>query len=51
MLYEVITDVAAALTRFNEVAAADFINRGSREYLIRGDSRLQTIEDVLAVPP
>jgi CzcA family heavy metal efflux pump len=45
-----ISDVVAALTRYNQVAAADFITRGSREYLIRGDSRLQTIEDVLSVP-
>jgi hydrophobic/amphiphilic exporter-1 (mainly G- bacteria), HAE1 family len=45
-----IRDVAAALARYNRVAAADFITRGSREYLIRGDSRLQTIEDVLSVP-
>jgi len=45
-----ISDVTAALTRYNQVAAADFITRGSREYLIRGNSRLQTIEDVLSVP-
>ncbi|RJQ39488.1 MAG: efflux RND transporter permease subunit [Anaerolineaceae bacterium] len=45
-----ISDVTAALARYNQVAAGDFINRGSREYLIRGDSRLQTIEDVLSVP-
>jgi CzcA family heavy metal efflux pump len=45
-----IRDVAAALAKYNQVAAADFIARGSREYLIRGDSRLQTIEDVLSVP-
>ncbi|ORJ61301.1 efflux RND transporter permease subunit [Geothermobacter hydrogeniphilus] len=45
-----ISDVTAALVRYNRVAAADFITRGSREYLIRGDSRLQTIDDVLSVP-
>lgn len=45
-----ISDVTAALAAYNRVVAADFINRGAREYLIRGDSRLQTIEDVLAVP-
>jgi len=43
-------DVSAALARHNEAASADFIDRGSREYLIRGDSLLRTIEDVLAVP-
>ena len=45
-----ISDVTAALAKYNQVAAADFITRGAREYLIHGDSRLQTIEDVLAVP-
>jgi CzcA family heavy metal efflux pump len=45
-----IGDVTTALARHNQVAAADFIDRGSREYLIRGDSRLQTVDDVLAVP-
>jgi CzcA family heavy metal efflux pump len=42
--------VAAALARYNKMVAADFIIRGSREYLIRGDSRLQTLSDVLSVP-
>jgi len=45
-----ISDVTAALARYNQVVAADFMDRGSQEYLIRGDSRLQTVEDVLAVP-
>ncbi len=45
-----ISDVTAALAKYNQVAAADFLDRGSREYLIRGDSRLLTIEDILAVP-
>ena len=43
-------DVTAALARYNQVVAADFIDRGAREYLIRGDSRLQTRDDILAVP-
>jgi hydrophobic/amphiphilic exporter-1 (mainly G- bacteria), HAE1 family len=43
-------DVTAALARYNQVVAADFIARGAREYLIRGDSRLQTRDDILAVP-
>jgi multidrug efflux pump subunit AcrB len=45
-----IGDVTAALGSHNQIAAADFIEQGSREYLIRGDSRLQSIEDILAVP-
>ena len=45
-----ISAVSAALASHNQIVAADFITRGSREYLIRGDSRLQTIEDVLSVP-
>lgn len=42
--------VTDALARFNVAVAADFVERGSREYPIRGDSRLQTIEQVEAVP-
>jgi len=45
-----VPDVTAVLAGHNLAVAADFIERGSREYLIRGDSRLQTIQDVLAVP-
>jgi CzcA family heavy metal efflux pump len=45
-----IGNVTAALAQHNQVAAAGFMDRGSREYLIRGDSRLQTAADVLAVP-
>ena len=43
-------EVTQALARYNRAVAAGFIDRGSREYVIRGDSRLQTLEDVLAVP-
>ena len=42
--------MTAALIKYNQVSATDFITRGSQDYLIRGDSRLQTIEDVLSVP-
>jgi CzcA family heavy metal efflux pump len=45
-----IGEVTAALARYSQVVSADFMDRGLREYLIRGDSRLQTVEDVLAVP-
>jgi CzcA family heavy metal efflux pump len=45
-----ISAVTTALARYNRVAAAGFITRGSREYLIRGDSRLRTVKDVLSVP-
>jgi CzcA family heavy metal efflux pump len=45
-----IGEVTTALAGHNQAVAADFIDRGSREYLIRGDSRLQTVDDVLAVP-
>ena len=45
-----IGNVTDALAKHNQVVAADFMDRGSREYPIRGDSRLQTLEDVLAVP-
>ena len=45
-----IGDVTNALARYNQVTAADFLDRGSREYPIRGDSRLRAIDDVRAVP-
>ncbi len=45
-----ITAVSAALAGYNRMAATGFIERGSREYSLRGDSRLKTIADVLAVP-
>jgi len=45
-----INDVSDALARHNLAVASDFIARGSREYVIRGDSRLQTLADVESVP-
>jgi hydrophobic/amphiphilic exporter-1 (mainly G- bacteria), HAE1 family len=45
-----VDDVTAALVRNNLAVAADFIKRGSREYVIRGDGRLQTLSDVESVP-
>ena len=45
-----VAEVAAALASHNLVVATDFIERGGREYLIRGDSRLQTAEDLRLVP-
>jgi CzcA family heavy metal efflux pump len=45
-----IRDVTTALAKYNLAVPADFMDRGSREYLIRGDSRLQAIQDVEAVP-
>lgn len=45
-----VKDVTAALAMHNLAVAADFIDRGSREYVIRGDSRLQTIQDIESVP-
>jgi CzcA family heavy metal efflux pump len=45
-----VSNVTAALARYNVAVAADFIERGSREYFIRGDSRLQTVEQVEMTP-
>ncbi len=42
--------VLSALARYNAMVTADFLERGSREYSIRGDSRLQTTEQVETVP-
>jgi len=43
-------DVVAALKSHNLSMATDFIERGGREYLIRGDSLLQSLEQVRMVP-
>jgi multidrug efflux pump subunit AcrB len=45
-----IGDVTAALAQHNLAVAADFLERGSQEYPIRGSSLLQTVADVRAVP-
>jgi CzcA family heavy metal efflux pump len=49
-LHLTIADITAALAKNNLVASADFIERGSKEYFIRGQSKLQTIDDVRMVP-
>ncbi len=43
-------DIKTALINHNQVSATGFIDRGSREYTIRGDSRLQTDTDIERVP-
>ncbi|MCB2153848.1 efflux RND transporter permease subunit [bacterium] len=45
-----VSDVASALAEFNTSSALDFLDRGTTEYFIRGESRLQTVEDVETVP-
>jgi len=45
-----VNNVTAAIARQNLASVADYLERGSREYLIRGDARLKTIQDVQAVP-
>ncbi len=45
-----ISDVIGALAEHNLAMAAGYIDRGSREYVIRGDNRLQTVSQVEAVP-
>ena len=49
-LHLTIGNITAALVKNNRIAASAFIDRGAKEYLIRGDSRLQTMDDVLDVP-
>ncbi|QJA06264.1 efflux RND transporter permease subunit [Thermosulfurimonas marina] len=41
-----ISDLELALRRHNASEIAGFLTRGGREYVIRGDARLQTIEDL-----
>lgn len=45
-----VSAVSAALAGYNRVASADFLERGAREYPIRGDSRVQSVADLGKVP-
>ncbi|OCC15584.1 Cobalt-zinc-cadmium resistance protein CzcA/CusA [Dissulfuribacter thermophilus] len=45
-----ITEVITALKRHNLTAVAGFIERSGKEYLIRGDARLKTLEDLRSIP-
>jgi len=49
-LHLTVNDVANALKQHNLAMPADYLEQGGREYLIRGDSRLHTLEDVRNVP-
>ncbi len=45
-----VADIVAALKRHNVNVVAGFVAVSGREYLVRGDARLKTLEDVRAVP-
>ncbi len=45
-----IPSVVAEIKRYNRSAVAGFMVRSGREYLIRADGRLRTIEDIRAIP-
>ena len=42
--------VIAALKKNNTMAVAGFLERSGREYLIRGDARFKTLEDLRSLP-
>ena len=43
-------DIAALLRESNLTAVAGYLDRSSREYLIRGDARLRTLADIRSLP-
>lgn len=45
-----INEVVSRLRQQHQVAVAGYLERGQREYLIRGDARLQSLDDLRAVP-
>lgn len=45
-----VSDLTLLLKRNNVSAVAGYAERSSREYFIRGDARLQTIEEIRALP-
>ena len=45
-----VTDVAGLIRRYNGGSVAGFMVRSGREYLIRGDGRLRSEEDIRALP-
>ncbi len=45
-----VSSVVRSIRRHNRSAVAGFMARSGREYLIRADARLQTIEDIRSIP-
>jgi len=45
-----VTDVISSLDKENVTAVAGYLDRSSREYLVRGDARLETLDDLRSVP-
>ncbi len=45
-----IDDVTSALTKNNRINIAGYIDRSSRDYLVRSDARLETLDDIRSLP-
>ncbi len=45
-----VADVADRLDRHNASAVAGFLDQGGREYLVRGDARIEGLDDLASVP-
>ncbi len=45
-----ISDLEESIRKSNRTKAEGYISRGSREYPLRGDSRLMSIDDILSIP-
>ncbi|MBL7187085.1 MAG: efflux RND transporter permease subunit [Phycisphaerae bacterium] len=49
-LHQTVNDVVATIRKNNISVTAGYLDRSSREYLIRGDGRLKTIDDIRSLP-
>ena len=49
-LHVTVADVVSILKRHNISAVTGYLERSGRQYLIRGDARLKTIEDIRSLP-
>jgi CzcA family heavy metal efflux pump len=49
-LHLTINDVAAVLKKNNVIAVTGYLDRSSKEYLIRGDGLLKTLDDIRCLP-
>ena len=49
-LHLTVNDITAILRKNNATVTAGYLDRSSREYLIRGDGRLKTLDDISSLP-
>ena len=49
-LHLTVNDIVNTLKQNNMIAVAGYLDRSSREYLIHGDARLRTLDDIRSLP-